>query len=470
LFVAVPFLWTIYQTHSWGAALALAGGLFVYGGIALTKNLRVYLAKGSLVLFLGMAVGLGWWSALARNDPDQADYLKGRFLMDSSWGFRVLLWNQLLSLPEGGAWMVGEGVGCFPLAFAQDVGIVYANSASGARTWHAHNLWLEILVEKGIVGLLLFSGLLASAPRAGGGGGTGAVGKAMLAALLLHGSVDVVFMDPLGQLFFWSVLGMLCVSKGPDLRAKVAEVRCRPLLYILSLVLGMVLFFPWIYHPIRKVYHYREGMISYGQGARALNEGRVEEARPLLAGTLEHLSLLDRGPIRDRMELNAREGLFWTEAGLGNLSEALARVRSWREPFRSFLHGDRLSGEAYARMEDSEQAKASFARFAGRRPGYRALLGVGGPWYLLLERRRDIEGLRRLLSFIEEGLRLRPWDSELHLFRIAYRSRVGDREGARRAAVEGRAVARKVLLWDSGNLYAKKLALSSIEEYPPEED
>jgi O-antigen ligase len=117
-------------------------------------------------------------------------------LTTPSWGEQLLrlgggrldIWRNSLAL-IGDYPITGHGLAGFEMVYAS-----YALLTHVGHTMHAHNLWLDIWLEQGLLGLVAFSGLLLNAvwPRPQIGPWRMAA-LASVAVILLHGLVDDSF-------------------------------------------------------------------------------------------------------------------------------------------------------------------------------------------------------------------------------------------------------------------------------------
>lgn len=129
-------------TYSRGCYVALAAALFVFL-ILVERRLIVLFAAGLIVMPFVLPAGI-----IARI-VSIVDFT------DTSTMYRISIWQASLRM-LGDFWMAGIGQG--PEAY-NNVYPYYAFSAVTAL--HSHNLYLQIFLETGIVGLLVFIGILA---------------------------------------------------------------------------------------------------------------------------------------------------------------------------------------------------------------------------------------------------------------------------------------------------------------------
>jgi O-antigen ligase/tetratricopeptide (TPR) repeat protein len=130
-----------------GGFLALVGGLGTCLLIRMSRS-HHFLRLGAVWLSLALAVGLLGWFGLARIETRLTSLLEGKALQES----RLPLWSSVLTIVKDfPVW--GTGYGTY-----QYVDPLYRTSAEFAvfNVDHVHNDYLELLVEGGLVGLLLY--------------------------------------------------------------------------------------------------------------------------------------------------------------------------------------------------------------------------------------------------------------------------------------------------------------------------
>lgn len=204
----------LFASVSRGGLLAFAGGLFLVGGLTLARRGRDSM-EGRwlfplLAVIVAVAVVFGLTGVVGRLLESGAD-LSGR----------AVQWRLTLGmLPE--YWPFGIGAGAYGAAFPawQD------GSLSGASYDHAHNDYLELIVEQGLVGaLLLGAALFAGGRRIVSGMRTRhdrfmravLFGSALgLCAMLLHALVEFNFRIPANAGWFFLLFGMGLVAAGLD--------------------------------------------------------------------------------------------------------------------------------------------------------------------------------------------------------------------------------------------------------------
>lgn len=198
-------------TYSRGAMVGLALEslvLFAFAAmwIIQTPRLKPWMKWGILIGAMAAAVGLLLCFPGLHDRILSIATTRGH----SSNSFRMNVWTAVIAMIKD-SWMFGVGVGNKAFMSAYSLYMV-----SGFEALSAYNIYLEVLVETGIIGILAFGWLL-----------IGALGRctlmiarhdhriwaaALFAALLgmmAHGMVDTVFFRPSVQLLFWLILAMV---------------------------------------------------------------------------------------------------------------------------------------------------------------------------------------------------------------------------------------------------------------------
>lgn len=233
LMLALPRLWhklcfvpllgvqllCIYFTYSRGAWIALAAGAPLGLLLWLRVDGRHLLSRrqGKILLALGVLLALGGLIALFVLNPALSERVSSLFSgrEHSSNNFRVNVWMSSIAILRDYGW---TGIGMGNKVF-QAVYTYYM--ATGFKALSTYNVPLEVWVEMGIVGLLLFVGLLLAHARR--------VWQALcdsqphsrearllltgallaLWVLMVHGMVDTVFYRPPVQVLFWYALAII---------------------------------------------------------------------------------------------------------------------------------------------------------------------------------------------------------------------------------------------------------------------
>jgi O-antigen ligase len=212
-----------------GALVARRGRMF-YAAAAALAILGIY-ASFSRGALLGLAVVplafLRWrWGlivvpalvvALAVGAPGLVRERFSRVTPDEVAG-RVDFWQA-----AGEMWAahpaIGAGVGAYPLAYAEAPrpGKRYLDRTAFVPPPHAHNLFLQLLAEQGLVGLAAFAAVLTAAfirvlaLRRAADRWTRVVASGLFGALLaflVHNQLDVTLVETTG-IYFWGLLGLV---------------------------------------------------------------------------------------------------------------------------------------------------------------------------------------------------------------------------------------------------------------------
>lgn len=131
-------------------------------------------------------------------------------MADSSAFYRVSIWTGAVKM-LGDCWLSGVGPGAFTLIYPQ-------YSLNAAIATHAHNLYLQLMCDSGVLGILTFLGLVGSTVRlASGAMSRGAERErriyliailAGLAGFLLQSVAEYSFYNYRVMLTFFTVLGL----------------------------------------------------------------------------------------------------------------------------------------------------------------------------------------------------------------------------------------------------------------------
>ncbi len=130
-------------TSSRGAWLGFAAGMLLFVFLKLLKFIPFFLAGGILSIPLAPKVVLQRISTIGN-------------IKDSSNEYRTYIWEGTIKMIKD-FWVTGVGYGYW--AFRNTF---YEYSIKGTKTWHSHNMYLEIMAEMGIFGLLSFAWVVLS--------------------------------------------------------------------------------------------------------------------------------------------------------------------------------------------------------------------------------------------------------------------------------------------------------------------
>ena len=194
----------LLATGSRGSMLGLAVSAAVFALFAEHRLLPLGLAAAAALPFvLPDSIRLRFLGALAGTD--------------SSTKYRMSIYGACFNM-IGDYWLTGIGVGAFALVYPR---YVYAASNS----YHAHNLFLQVLLELGVIGFAAFLLLLLTwaqrlyrfiaADKTRGRFLTGTVLSGMT-GLLVQGLTDHLWFNYRIVLLFWIVvgLGLACAKEG----------------------------------------------------------------------------------------------------------------------------------------------------------------------------------------------------------------------------------------------------------------
>ncbi len=148
---AAAMLWTVSLTGSRGGMIALGAGLIALVCLAVPSRMRWVVTGGFALVFAAVLVLL--WPSFT------APSATGR---DASLRLRHYSWSYALDAIEG-ARFLGRGQGAFTQIGDSGAVADIADDpqALEAPIAHAHNEWLEVAVDLGVVGLVLVLGSLA---------------------------------------------------------------------------------------------------------------------------------------------------------------------------------------------------------------------------------------------------------------------------------------------------------------------
>ena len=125
-------------TSSRGAWLGFAAAMIMFTVVKLSKYILLFLVGGILTIPLVPKVIIQRISTIGN-------------IKDSSNEYRTYIWEGTIKMIKD-FWVTGVGYGYW--AFKNTF---YEYSIKGTKTWHSHNMYLEIMAEMGIFGLLTFA-------------------------------------------------------------------------------------------------------------------------------------------------------------------------------------------------------------------------------------------------------------------------------------------------------------------------
>ncbi|NLD43555.1 MAG: hypothetical protein GX657_08680 [Chloroflexi bacterium] len=231
----------------------------------------------------------------------------------------------------------GAGLGTFPMQFS-----VYALLIHVGYVPHAHNLFLDVLIEQGVLGLLglawLVGAALAMALRQlrRGSGPTSWVVEAAVASLLVglaHGLVDDVLYESRAMLFLWVPFGLLLATSSWQ-RGEVDEKRRGPARWCVPAGLAAAAVTILLCWPTARAAFYA----NLGAVAQARAELGVYDQEQFEEHTVDAVrqevdlgpatALFERALAADPRQATARERLAAVALSRGAYGEALAHMEA----------------------------------------------------------------------------------------------------------------------------------------------
>jgi O-antigen ligase len=206
LFTLAVSLVALVITQSRGALLAVLGGAALLALLDWVATRRWWL-PALLVMATGLGLLAGPFIERALPPPDSQDAL--------TLAGRIPIWEAAIRM-IGRAPLSGVGLGNFEAASALDAAYASAAGLPGSYRGaeHAHNLFLQVAADLGLVGLAAFVALyglsLRSAHRAWRNGG-GALAMGLLGGLsaaALHGLVDATQWGSKPAFLLWLFIGL----------------------------------------------------------------------------------------------------------------------------------------------------------------------------------------------------------------------------------------------------------------------
>jgi O-antigen ligase len=167
------------------------------------------------IAVIALLVAASWEYKSARYYP-QADGAVTSLSFDE----RPLIWSSAVAPLLESPWL-GHGFGREICGDAIERGIIQRGGATNPRLRHAHNVFLDVVLQLGVVGLAVFIALLAALALAfvraagrPGGAPLAIAGLAMLAAYATKNLTDDFYFRP-NSLVFWAMTGMLLGLAAP---------------------------------------------------------------------------------------------------------------------------------------------------------------------------------------------------------------------------------------------------------------
>ncbi|SCG83909.1 O-antigen polymerase [Proteiniborus sp. DW1] len=198
-FTSIIILITIGLTYSRGSWLGMAFGIVLFLMLINWKALLGLIPLGIAGLFVLPA------SILQRIQTIGS-------LQDSSNLYRFNLWIKSMDIIKD-FWLSGIGIGYIPF---QQVSHLYITNMA---PYHTHNTYLQIAIEMGIPGLLVFIALILISFKTAVGVVLNSGQKyyrlfvaayiASISGILVHGLAEHIFFNPKIILVFWLIFGIL---------------------------------------------------------------------------------------------------------------------------------------------------------------------------------------------------------------------------------------------------------------------
>lgn len=193
-------LLTIGLTYSRGGWLGLMVAIIVFLLLTSIKTLLLLIPIGALGILFSPASILQRIKTIGN-------------LQDSSNFYRYNLWSMSLNILRD-FWYSGLGIGYLP--FFRKISPLYLGPIA---PYHTHNTFLQVAVETGIVGLIIFAGLTLTLIKTAISVILQTKSKfikiftasytAGLSGILLHGLVEHILYNPKIIITFWLIIGMI---------------------------------------------------------------------------------------------------------------------------------------------------------------------------------------------------------------------------------------------------------------------
>jgi putative inorganic carbon (HCO3(-)) transporter len=201
-----PIVLMLVLLQSRGSWLAVLMGLVVYA----TLYRRWILPLVPLVLLGGL------WLNNTFGEPVPAAAIDGAEQSVITMGDRTGIWSEGLRLLSA-APLTGIGINGFSVLGAPQLG--RGSGEYVLRNSHAHNLFLELALDLGVIGLISFVGILGitlvAAWRVYRSAPVGSIARALVIGLLgaftviiTHGLFDTIFWGFKAGIFLWGLIGL----------------------------------------------------------------------------------------------------------------------------------------------------------------------------------------------------------------------------------------------------------------------
>ncbi|MDP2652729.1 MAG: O-antigen ligase family protein [Candidatus Omnitrophota bacterium] len=208
ILICILVLWSLLLTYSRGAWLATLAGMVVFAAIS-GKRGRVILIAGFVAVIV---TGLAGNAALRKNSRVDAP------MISTAIGWRANLWRDSWEMVRERP-VFGHGINTFMPRYEEYVRTRPSRLSVGFQPTYAHNCYVQLTVETGLAGLVLFLGIVfqlfmkaaktvAAATRAPSRHIIAGAAAGM-AAFLMHSAVDTNFYSLQLSAFFWLMAGGL---------------------------------------------------------------------------------------------------------------------------------------------------------------------------------------------------------------------------------------------------------------------
>ncbi len=216
---------SLVVSRSLGGWLGFGAGLAFFLVARMRGRRRLVAAAVVALVLLGFGVGVAGWLGVRGTEQSIGSSPLGQ--ADPSAVMRVEIWGKTVEMFQDFPW-VGSGLGTFDLALA-----AYHGAGEWMSWQHAHNDYLELLAEAGLVGLAILAWAVfilvtrVYLPALGGPErrprwSTVGIAAAVF-AMLAHSVVDFNLKIPSNAALFAVLLGVLAAAAGDEGRTARPE-------------------------------------------------------------------------------------------------------------------------------------------------------------------------------------------------------------------------------------------------------
>ncbi len=406
-------------SDSQSAWLPAGGGILLV--VLRRLSVRRRLALLCACVACAVVAGLWAWSTI----PDHPLRTRQEYLRyESSAGARLLIWEgatrAFLAAP-----VLGHGPGSFPFVFPSFRSTDhFASGSIGLWEPNAHNLFLDLLVETGLLGCAAFLWVCLRALRAGFASGSDVRRASAVAAvaILANGLVSVAPSGPQGQLLLWIFLAVAdgWGTEGKDRRQESGVRRL--------VMAGIALVWMKI-----AVCDRGEWLLAAARGHLAVREGQAAVAAARFG---EAVSLMEKAGEGSPLLPNTLLALANARAAGGDPVGAIAACRQARPFAEAFPVFDLLEGRVRGSLGDRDGAARAYAAYARVRLFDRVLF-ADDLWANAGRDRPPAFYWSPFLEPLARAARIRRWDLEVVSMRgilLAEAGRAEDASSARREA------------------------------------